>query len=89
MKIGAIAEQVQKVEGFKIQIFDTDIMRPFRADKVIDLDYKYKRAAPSKMTVSQWSYQRMPGVLVRVYNSDDEEVHGRTVLSTVRQSYAI
>lgn len=89
MKVGTIAEQVQKVEGFKIKILDEDVMRPLRADQVVDFDYDYKRAAPAKLTVSQWSRQRIPNGCVKVFKADGKEVHGRTTLNTVRQSYAV
>jgi len=88
MKISNIMEQIRTVEGFDVQLLDADVQRPFNAKKKVDFSYDYKRAAPSKLTVSQWVRQRVPeGVNAKVYNSDGNEVHGRTTLNTVRRSY--
>lgn len=88
MKVKKIADKVRAVEGFDIEILDEDIQRPFRSDKRLDFSYDYKRAASAKMTVSQWSKQRMPeGVDVTVFNGEGEPVHGRTTLNSVRRTY--
>jgi len=88
-KVSTIVEQVRNVEGFNIKILDGEIQKPYCPNKKVDFSYDYKRAASSKMTVSQWSQQRMPDeVGVEVVNAEGKTVHGRTQLNTVRQSYA-
>lgn len=86
--VRSITKAVRSIEGFDVQLLDEDIMQPFRSDKKLDLSYDYRRAAPSNLTVSQWSRKRIPGVKVKVFDFDGNEVHGRTQLNTVRNSYA-
>ena len=88
MKVGLIKNKVKKVEGFDVQILDEEIQRPYRSDKLLDFNFDYKRAASAKLTVSQWSRQRMPeSTDILVLDGEGEPVHGRTTLNSVRQTY--
>ena len=79
MRIGTIANKVKELEGFEIEILD---------EGNVEFSFDYKRAAPAKLTVSQWARQRMPDdVEVVVYDACGRGVHGRTTLNTVRQTY--
>lgn len=68
--------KVKEVEGFDV-----------KADSWEIPPFDYKRAAPSKLTVSQWIKKRCGGEAILVYDGDGKAVHGRTQLSTVRNSY--
>ena len=73
-----MANQIWATEKFKVQILGGD-----------GLSYDYKRAAPSKMTVSQWLKMRgnMSGFEAKVLNGNNEPVHGRCTLKYVRSTY--
>lgn len=86
--IQTIKEEVRNVEGFDIDIMDGDIGQPYRPNKKLNFQFDYKRAAPSKLTVSKWISQRMPeDVRVVVFDNNGQQVHGRTTLNTVRSTY--
>jgi len=83
MKVSEFVRQVKDVEGFDIDV-------SYRSDKKVDSTYGYSRKAMNKMTVSQWCKQRLPEDLADtciVLKADGSSVHGRTQLSTVRNSY--
>lgn len=88
LKAKAVKKRIMDLEGFNVELLDSEIGKPFKSDKLVGFNFDYKRAAPSNWTVSRWSKTRIPeGAEVVVYNQNGQPVHGRTTLSTVRQSY--
>lgn len=77
MKTNEFVKKVREIEGFDVDLNGWDAP-----------EFDYKRAAPSKLTVSQWVRKRCgEDQCVSVFDGDGHEVHGRTQLSTVRRSY--
>jgi hypothetical protein len=81
-----LAENVQKVEGFKIRIKNPKRRR-------LTSDYRYKRKASGDMTVSQLIHARLKDVLsegakVEAIDGDGNVVHGRMVVKNLRKTYS-
>lgn len=84
-----VERKIGQVEGFDviIRLGSQDV----RGDKVLPVQYSKSNAAKGTYTVSQWIAQRFkkdfPGYDVDVLLASGEKASGRTLLSTVRESY--
>lgn len=93
MKVTNIVNQIHEVEGFQVKFYESPGFA-FHGNATLGLSYDYKRAAPSKMTVSQWSKKRMNDLnklgklSVVVLDGEGKPVHGRATLKSVRGSYS-
>ena len=76
--MASVAKQIREVEGFKVRFPGA---KPSK--------YQFARAASGRLTVSQWREKRIAENTddVIVINKAGFEVHGRTLLQTVRDSY--
>lgn len=65
--------------------------RDVRSDRADVPTYRYRRAANGSWTVAAWIEGRFgpafPGYSVDVLDAKSKVVHGKTLLSTVRNSY--
>ena len=66
--------------------------RDVRGDKKNMPSYSYRRKAAGNQTVAAWIESRFdknfPGYKVEVLDGDGKKVHGKTLLSTVRDTYS-
>jgi type I restriction enzyme M protein len=83
-----VAEQIAAIEGFDVEFrsLDDSGVSSRRAE-----DYPYQRAARGEWSVSRWKQDRFavnyPEFAVAVLGPDGEEVHGKTLLSTLRARF--
>ena len=83
-----VADQIWNIEGFVIDFrsHDGDDVSSRRVE-----DYPYQRAARGEWSVSRWKQDRFsanyPDFNVAVFGPDGEEVHGKTLLSTLRARF--
>jgi len=90
----ATVRQVEKRildrEGFRTTIRHLD-GRDVRGDRMALPRYPFDRAMKNSANVTRWITTRFrrtyPGFGVDVLSSNGAKVHGRTLLSTVRDSY--
>lgn len=85
--IDAVAEEIHEVEGFKIRFVPSnDAVGRARVDV-----YPYERAARSNWTVKKCQETRFapnyPGFDVVVLDGHGAQVHGKTLLKSVRATY--
>lgn len=90
--IRQVEEKILDVEGFKVHVLHAQGGRDVRSDRGRMPAYPYKRALKGSKSVSDWRNgrftQRYPGFCVRVLKADGRTpAHGRTLLSTVRDTY--
>lgn len=89
--IDTVEEKIKNFEGFKVKFLylDGSDVRGDLRDIPQYNGYSYKAA--DTMTVTAWIERRFkssyPGFRVAVLDADDNPVHGRTKLSTVRATY--
>jgi type I restriction enzyme M protein len=85
-----VSDQIWAVEGLNVLFIAKDGTEI--AHRRVD-DYPYQRAANSSWTVARWRDQRFspnyPDFDVEVLDVSGEVVHGKTHLSTVRDSYYV
>lgn len=83
--------QLFRREGFRVQFRDRQTWRNVRDDLEGITAYPYARMAKNSWSVSYWKEQRFsrgyPGFDVAVLRADGHVAHGRTLLSTVRDTY--
>ena len=83
-----VANEISAVEGFDVVFTYHDGSDP--SDRRIP-EYPYQRAAKGSFTVSQWRTARIAvtydGFHVDVLGPDGEPVHGKTLLSNLRERY--
>ncbi len=88
--IGRVENKIFKVEMFRVTIRN-ERGRDVRSDRRNIPGYPYTRAAPERMTVAQWRDSRFKhsyvGLDAQVLFEDGRVADGRTLLSTVRDSY--
>jgi len=81
-----VEEEIFQVEGFDVQFVGDEA----HEDRYVD-PYPYERAANSSWTVKKWRSSRWeptyPDFDVEVLDADGAPVHGKTLLSTVRETY--
>jgi hypothetical protein len=87
----SIERAIAGIEGFEVTLHYAD-GRNMRGDKEGLPPYGYQVAAMNDWTVAHWREQRFkqayPGYEVKVWFAGGDEAHGRTMLSTVRATYA-
>lgn len=83
MKIEEFENAVDELEGITI------IIRGPEDDEVGN--YDYERATAGKKTITQWKRDRLDGLLEGyeyvILDGDHEVPNGRTLMSTLRDSY--
>src|ERR1019366_5727098 len=83
-----VAEEIFAVEEFQVRFIPVDAEPGSYVDP-----YEYERAAASGWTVKKWRETRWtpnyPDYAVEVLNPDGNPVHGKTLLSTLRESYML
>ena len=83
-----IAEDICAIEGFEVVFTSPDGADV--SNRRVD-DYPYQRAARATWTVSQWKQERFaatyPDFGVDVFDPEGNLVHGKTLLSSLRQRY--
>ena len=83
-----VAEQIASIEGFEIEFRSVDGSDV--SSRRVE-DYPYQRAARGEWSVSRWKQDRFaatyPDFAVAVLGPDGEEVHGKTLLSTLRARF--
>ena len=86
-----VERRIEKVEGFRVQILHGRDRRDVRSDKGGVTQYPYERALKGSSNVSAWRDHRFavhyPGFEVDVLDASGHVVHGRTLLTTVRDTY--
>ncbi len=90
--IHSVERSIRDVEGFRVRILHLD-GRDVRSDKqqVPTYTHLYDRRARDDMTVTRWKSVRFaahyPGFRVEVVDVDGHDVHGKTLLRSVRWGY--
>jgi len=86
-----VEKQIFRREGFKVQFRDRQTGRDVRGDLGGIAPYPYAKMARNRWSVSGWKQRRFgqcyPGFDVTVLRHDRNVAHGRTLLSTVRDTY--
>jgi type I restriction enzyme M protein len=81
-----VAKEIAEVEGFTVRFVTDGESR--RVDQ-----YPYERAASGRWTVAKWREARFwssyPDFQVEVLKPDGSPAHGKTLLSTLRETWAI
>lgn len=88
--IKGLETKIAKVEGFRVQVrYETG--RDVRSDRGSLPGYPYERMLKNSANVKEWIDNRFkanyPGFDVHVLSEEGKRVHGRTKLSTVRDTY--
>jgi hypothetical protein len=87
---GSVERRIAKIEGFQVRFVNAN-GRKVRADTQGFTPYPYSRRA-SDASVAAWRKGRVdktyPGYSIEALNGHGRSVHGKTLLSTVRDSYA-
>ena len=83
-----VEKRIEEVEGFQVRFLSPDGTDPSR--RRVD-DYRYVNAANKALTVAKWRKARFTRSYedfgVEVLDGDGNPVHGKTLLSTVRDTY--
>ena len=89
--VSQVERQIFTREGFKIQFRDSRTGRDVPGNRGGIPSYPYARMAKNRWSVTDWKQQRFnqcyPGFDARVLRHDRHVAHGRTLLSTVRDTY--
>jgi type I restriction enzyme M protein len=84
-----VAERIFEIEGFEVRFSTSDGDAGSRRVP----DYPFERAAKSGWTVARWRESRFwstyPDFEVEVLKPDGSPAHGKTLLSTLRETWAI
>ena len=88
--IKAIESKIARVEGFRVKVlYETG--KDVRSDRASLPGYPYERMLKNSANVKDWIETRFkatyPGFDVLVLDEGGRRVHGRTKLSTVRDTY--
>ena len=93
LKVMDVVGKIWDLEGFAVRITDLDgrdvigVRKRFQCPR-----HDYERAAPNNWTVEDWKATRFrryyPEFDVEVLDADGIDVHGRTILRTVREFYS-
>ena len=88
--VRAVERQIERVEGFRVAIRHPD-GRDVRGDRMHMPTYRFRRAMADNANVRAWRDGRFrlryPGFDVVVVGRDGRDVHGATLLGTVRDEY--
>lgn len=94
-KLEFTEKKISVIEGFVVRFLHGGPGgvkgRNVRSDMQNVPSYAFQRKAPGTQTVATWVENRFsksyPGFKVEVLNGDGKKVHGKTLLSTVRETY--
>jgi hypothetical protein len=88
--VRTVEKTISRVEGFAVRMRHLN-GRDVRSDRTNLPPYPFRRAMKSSAHVGKWKSDRFatryPGFDVDVVAPDGRAVHGRTLLSTVRDMY--
>jgi hypothetical protein len=95
-KLEFTEKKISGIEGFVVKFRHTSpgkgMGRDVRSDNKKLPSYLYRRKAAGTKTVAAWTDNRIsknfPGYEVEVLDARGKKVHGKTLLSTVRETYA-
>src|SRR4051812_37742388 len=95
-KLEFTEKKISAIEGFVVKFLHSAPGnakgRDVRSDKMNLPSYSYRRKAPGNQTVAAWIESRFskafPGYKVDVYDGNGKKVHGKTLLSTLRETYS-
>ena len=95
-KLEFTEKKISAIEGFAVRFLHAPPGkangRDVRSDKKNLPSYSYQRKAPGTQTVAAWIENRFsksfPGYKVEVLDGDGKKVHGKTLLSTLRNTYS-
>lgn len=89
--IQKVERQIFRCEVFKVQFRDRQTGRDVNGNLEGIPSYPYTRMALNRWSVNRWKEYRFnecyPGFDVAVLRNDQHVAHGRTLLSTVRDTY--
>lgn len=89
--IQTVERQIFRCERFKVQFRDRQTGRDVNGNLDGVPSYRYAKMALNRWSVNRWKEQRFnecyPGFDVAVLRNDQHVAHGRTLLSTVRDTY--
>ena len=93
--IKSVEKKIAAIEGFDVRFRYSGPSRvkgrDVRSDRSDVPTYDFERAASGSVTVAAWIETRFvpafPGYAVEVLDGEGKDVHGKTMLSTVRDSY--
>jgi type I restriction enzyme M protein len=84
-----VAEGIREVEGFQVRFVDDELDGSAR--RVVD--YPFARAAQGRWTVAKWRDSRFwstyPEFDIEVLKPDGSTAHGKTLLGTLRDAWAV
>lgn len=94
--VRTVERQIRRLEGFDVKVHflgpGRERGRNVRSDRQDLPGYDYERRRADHDTVSTWRTERFerayPGFTAAVLDGRGDEVDGRTLLATVRASYA-
>lgn len=94
-KLEFTEKKISVIEGFVVRFLHAAPGkakgRDVRSDKTNLPSYSYRRKAAGTQTVAAWIETRFsknyPGYEVEVLDGNGKKVHGKTLLSTVRDTY--
>lgn len=95
-KLEFTEKKISVIEGFAVRFLHAAPgkakSRDMRSDKKNLPSYSYQRKSAGTQTVAAWIESRFsksfPGYKVEVLDGDGRKVHGKTLLSTVRDTYS-
>ena len=95
-KLEFTEKKINVIEGFAVRFLHAAPGnakgRDVRGDKKNLPSYRYQRRAPGTQTVAAWIESRFsksfPGYKVEVIDGYGKKVHGKTLLSTLRDTYS-
>jgi len=86
-----VERQILRREQFRVQFRDRQTGRDVKGNLDGVPSYRYTKMALNRWSVNRWKEQRFnkcfPGFDVAVLRNDRHVAHGRTLLSTVRDTY--
>jgi len=89
--IKQVEKQIFRREGFNVQFRHKQTRKDVSGKLAGIPRYPYARMAKNRWSVNRWKQHRFsqtyPGFDVRVLKHDRHVAHGRTLLSTVRDTY--
>jgi hypothetical protein len=89
-KLEFTEKKISAIEGFAVRFLHA-AGRDVRSDKKNMPSYVYQRKAPGTQTVAAWLGGRFsksyPGYKAVVLDGNGKKVHGKTLLSTLRDTY--
>ena len=89
--IQRVEKQILRCERFRVQFRDRQTGRDIKGNLDGIKSYPYANMAKNRWSVNDWKEHRFddcyPGFDVAILKNDNHVAHGRTLLSTVRDTY--